>query len=107
MACQYLEKVGIRTLATCLFNLPQALAANQAGCLYVAPYFNGERLYTFCSLIVRDINHTLSELRVHFEPGLWKEYTDTAAEHPVIPIIRSIVETYHKIGAKTLVMPAR
>ncbi|KAK7694652.1 hypothetical protein QCA50_001839 [Cerrena zonata] len=86
VACQYLEKIGIRTLATCLFSLPQALAASQAGCLYVAPYFN--------------------ELRVHFEPGLWKEYSNTAEEHPVIPVIRSIVDTYQTIGSKTLVMPA-
>lgn len=42
VACQYLEKIGIRTLATCLFSVPQALAASQAGCLYIAPYFNGK-----------------------------------------------------------------
>lgn len=42
LACQYLHKIGIQTLATCLFSLPQALAASQAGCKYVAPYFNGE-----------------------------------------------------------------
>lgn len=41
VACNYLEKLGIRTLATCLFSVPQALAAHQAGCLYIAPYFNG------------------------------------------------------------------
>lgn len=42
LACQTLEQAGIRTLATCLFSVPQAVAASQAGCLYVAPYFNGE-----------------------------------------------------------------
>lgn len=41
LACKELEDSGIRTLATCLFSLPQAMAASQAGCLYVAPYFNG------------------------------------------------------------------
>ena len=41
IACQRLESEGIRTLATCLFSLPQALAASQAKCLYIAPYFNG------------------------------------------------------------------
>jgi len=86
VACQYLEKVGIRTLATCLFSVPQALAASQAGCLYVAPYFN--------------------ELRVHFEPNLWREYGDTAKEHPMSTIIRSIVTVFKSIGSKTLVMPA-
>ncbi|KAH9835558.1 aldolase [Rhodofomes roseus] len=86
IACGRLEEEGIRTLATCLFSLPQAVAASQAGCLYVAPYFN--------------------ELRVHFEPGVWKEYADTATEHPMSPVISSIVQTYTKIGSKTLVMPA-
>ena len=41
IACKYLEQLGIRTLATCLFSVPQAMAAHQAGCLYIAPYFNG------------------------------------------------------------------
>ncbi|CAL1695848.1 unnamed protein product [Somion occarium] len=86
IACQYLEKLGIRTLGTCLFSLPQALAASQAGCLYVAPYFN--------------------ELRVHFEPALWKEYSDTIKEHPAIPVIRLVIAAYSQLGSKTLVMPA-
>ena len=41
IACKYLEQLGIRTLATCRFSVPQGMAAHQAGCLYVAPYFNG------------------------------------------------------------------
>ncbi|RPD82548.1 aldolase [Lentinus tigrinus ALCF2SS1-7] len=86
IACKYLEQLGIRTLATCLFSVPQAMAAHQAGCLYVAPYFN--------------------ELRVHFEPGLWKEYADTAREHPTSQVIQAIVELYKEIGSATLVMPA-
>ncbi|KAI0825130.1 aldolase [Trametes gibbosa] len=86
VACNYLERIGIRTLATCLFSVPQAMAAHQAGCLYIAPYFN--------------------ELRVHFEPGVWKEYADTAREHPMGPVIGEIVALYKAIGARTLVMPA-
>ncbi|KAJ3553040.1 hypothetical protein NM688_g3833 [Phlebia brevispora] len=86
LACQYLEKIGIRTLATCLFSLPQALAASQAGCLYIAPYFN--------------------ELRVHFEPGIWKAYEDPAKEHPASAVIRSIVQAFKARHSKTLVMPA-
>ncbi|KAL1951934.1 hypothetical protein VTO73DRAFT_1083 [Trametes versicolor] len=86
VACNYLEKLGIRTLATCLFSVPQALAAHQAGCLYIAPYFN--------------------ELRVHFEPGVWKAYEDTAREHPMGPVIGEITKLYKEIGSRTLVMPA-
>ncbi|THH19656.1 hypothetical protein EW146_g1563 [Bondarzewia mesenterica] len=86
IACQYLEKIGIRTLSTCLFSTPQALAASQAGCLYIAPYFN--------------------ELRVHFEPELWKEYKDTAKEHPMSLVIADIVKAYKHMDTKTLIMPA-
>ncbi|KAI0361615.1 aldolase [Trametes cingulata] len=86
VACNYLERLGIRTLATCLFSVPQAMAAHQAGCLYVAPYFN--------------------ELRVHFEPGVWKEYQDTAREHPMAPVIGAIVQLFKELGSSTLVMPA-
>lgn len=86
LACQQLEKTGIRTLATCLFSVPQALAASQAGCLYIAPYFN--------------------ELRVHFEPTVWKKYKNTAVEHPTAQVIKDIISTFKLINSKTLVMPA-
>lgn len=86
VACQYLENHGVSTLATCLFSVPQAVAASQAGCLYVAPYFN--------------------ELRVHFQAGVWKEYKDTAKEHPMASVIDAIVKTFKQISSKTLVMPA-
>lgn len=85
-ACAILEKEGIRTLATCLFDVTQAIAASQAGCLYIAPYFN--------------------ELRVHFDPGLWKAYSNTAKEHPMSSHIRDIVQTYKDTKAKTYIMPA-
>jgi len=86
IACHKLEQEGIRTLATCLFSTPQALAASQAGCLYVAPYFN--------------------ELRVHFQPSLWKEYKDTAREHSTSLVIKEIVSSFKRTASKTLVMPA-
>ncbi|TFK47557.1 aldolase [Heliocybe sulcata] len=86
LACRHLESEGIRTLATCLFSVDQAVAASQAGCLYVAPYFN--------------------ELRVHFEPTLWKKYAEPAYEHPMSSVIGSIVKTFKAMDSKTLVMPA-
>ncbi|KAJ7107060.1 hypothetical protein C8R44DRAFT_805170 [Mycena epipterygia] len=86
LACRELQAGGIQTLATCLFSLPQAVAASQAACTYVAPYFN--------------------ELRVHFQVGLWKEYADTKTEHPMSAVILSIVHAFRELGSKTLVMPA-
>ncbi|KAF9444640.1 aldolase [Macrolepiota fuliginosa MF-IS2] len=84
LACQYLQKIGIQTLATCLFSLPQALAASQAGCKYVAPYFN--------------------ELRVHSDKSIWKEYANPALEHPMSSIILSIVAAFRELKSRTLVV---
>ncbi|KAH7911173.1 aldolase [Hygrophoropsis aurantiaca] len=86
VACQQLEAEGIRTLATCLFSVAQAVSASQAGCLYVAPYFN--------------------ELAVHFTQGVWKSYADTANEHPMSSVIYAIVQAFKELRSKTLVMPA-
>ncbi|KAI4525044.1 aldolase [Schizophyllum commune Loenen D] len=86
VACAELKKEGIQTLGTCLFSLDQALAAHQAGCTYVAPYFN--------------------ELRVHFEPSTWREFADPATEHPMSGVILTVLDAYKKIGSKTLVIPA-
>ncbi|THH34027.1 hypothetical protein EUX98_g88 [Antrodiella citrinella] len=86
LACRDLQKQGINTLGTCLFNLPQALAASQAGCLYVAPYFN--------------------ELRVHVDAATWKKYENTVGQHPMIAVIGTILKAYKTLGIATLVMPA-
>lgn len=40
-AAKILNAEGIRTLGTSLFSVPQAIAASQAGCLFISPYFNG------------------------------------------------------------------
>ncbi|KAK1218329.1 hypothetical protein PQX77_019000 [Marasmius sp. AFHP31] len=86
VACKLLSEMGIQTLATILFSVPQAIAASQANCTYVAPYFN--------------------ELRVHFEPSLWRDYTHPANDHPSSQSIISIKQAFKSLNSKTLVMPA-
>ncbi|KAF7375644.1 Aldolase [Mycena sanguinolenta] len=87
LACRELQASGIQTLATCLFSFPQAVAASQAGCTYVAPYFN--------------------ELRVHFQPAVWVKYADPKTQHPMSSVILNIVHAFRELKSKTLVMPAR
>lgn len=41
-AAAQLKKEGIMTLGTCLFSVPQAVAASQAGMVAVSMYLNGE-----------------------------------------------------------------
>ncbi|KAJ3820871.1 hypothetical protein EV361DRAFT_263460 [Lentinula raphanica] len=86
VACAQLQKEGIQTLATCLFNVSQALAAHQAKCVYVAPYFN--------------------ELRVHFEPTIWREFAVPGKEHPMSQVIFDVKAIFGKLGSSTKVMPA-
>ena len=52
LACREVEKEGIRTLATSLFSVPQALAAQEAGCLYIAPWLNRESAVSCVSFTV-------------------------------------------------------
>lgn len=40
-AARILSQEGIATLGTAVFNLAQAIACSQAGCLYISPYYNG------------------------------------------------------------------
>lgn len=41
-AALVLNAQGIRTMATAVFSLEQALAASQSNCLFVGVFFNGE-----------------------------------------------------------------
>lgn len=41
-ASPILLKEGVRTLGTSLFSVAQAIAASQAGCLSISPYYNRE-----------------------------------------------------------------
>lgn len=112
-AMKALEEAGIRTLATSLFSVEQAIAAHQAGCLYIAPWLNREYPILIVRARVIFITDALtllraraSELRVHFEPALWTDYADTAKEHPRMDTVRKIVKLYKDIGSKTEILPA-
>lgn len=41
-AARELNAEGIRTLATAVFSLEQAIAASQSDCLFISPYYNGK-----------------------------------------------------------------
>lgn len=90
-------------MGTCLFAVPQALAASQAGCLYISPYVNGR----FTPVNIRSTVDVAAELRVHFDPTSWRAYDDTVRDHPSSPVIVTIIKTFKAIESKTLVVPAR
>jgi len=81
IAAKKLNAEGIRTLGTCLFGLPQALAASQAGCLYISPYFN--------------------EVRAHADHRLWPQSDDPATQHPMSARMVQMIEAYRYLEKKT------
>lgn len=82
IAAKKLNAEGIRTLGTCLFGLPQALAAGQANCLYISPYFN--------------------EVRAHADHRLWcGDVEDPATQHPMSARMVQMINAYRTIEAET------
>ncbi|KJX99026.1 transaldolase like protein [Zymoseptoria brevis] len=80
-ACPILKKEGIRTLGTALFSLPQAIAASQAECLYISPYFN--------------------EVKAHDDRTLWPNVEDPATQHTMSARTLQILETYARLYRET------
>ncbi|PPJ59557.1 hypothetical protein CBER1_09799 [Cercospora berteroae] len=80
-ACPILKKEGIRTLGTALFSLPQAIAASQAECLYISPYFN--------------------EVKAHDDHALWPDAEDPALQHTMSARTLQILETYARLYKET------
>ncbi|KAK3079823.1 hypothetical protein LTS18_003825, partial [Coniosporium uncinatum] len=78
-ACKELEEMGIKTLATTLFCLEQAVLAGSNGCTYIAPYVN--------------------ELRVHVDDG-YKH------ESPNFLLCIQAQKYFERHGQRTLVLPA-
>ncbi|KAL4749236.1 hypothetical protein BDW72DRAFT_137462 [Aspergillus terricola var. indicus] len=79
--CSTLEAEGIRTLGTAVFSLPQAIAASQAGCLFISPYFN--------------------EIRANFNLSLWPDVEDPATQHTMSARLMQMLETYRRLYKET------
>ncbi|KAH8748899.1 hypothetical protein F5883DRAFT_633662 [Diaporthe sp. PMI_573] len=74
VAANELNAEGIRILATSIFSLPQAIAASQAGCLFVSAYS---------------------------DDSLMHKSDDPALTHPMAPRIVQILDTYAKLYRET------
>ncbi|TKY86936.1 hypothetical protein EX895_004224 [Sporisorium graminicola] len=83
LAARILESQhGISTLGTGLFSVPQALAAAQAGCLYISPYYN--------------------EILTHFmAPAERPVYDNPVTQHPMSPRMAQIYQAYRSIALST------
>ncbi|PWN53409.1 aldolase [Violaceomyces palustris] len=83
LAAKILEQEhGIRTLGTGLFSVPQALAAAQAGCLYISPYYN--------------------EILTHFiAPEQRIVYESPETQHPMSARMAHIYQAYRQLTLLT------
>lgn len=90
-AAAELNSRGIRTLATAVFSLEQAIAASQSNCLFISPYFNGERYKLWRVRPLRLIYQLFSEIAAHFDISLQPETTDVALEVGTIQTFNCIV----------------
>ncbi|KAJ5727513.1 hypothetical protein N7493_005333 [Penicillium malachiteum] len=90
VAAAKLNKEGIRILGTSLFSLPQAVAASQAGCLYISPYFIEVAAYADDSLMFKGkdpaIGHPMAPRLIHILEAYTQLYQETKKEQPVIVI---------------------
>ncbi|KAJ6032141.1 hypothetical protein N7540_002873 [Penicillium herquei] len=80
-ACPILLQEGIRTLGTAVFSVHQAIAASQAGCLYISPYYN--------------------DIATHLDLTLWPESADPARLHPFSSRFIQIIEIYKQMYKDT------
>ncbi|KAL2283620.1 hypothetical protein FJTKL_09693 [Diaporthe vaccinii] len=80
-ASPILLKEGIRTLGTSLFSVAQAIAASQAECLSISPYYNPPWF--------------------HADRKQWPDVLDPALEHSMSPRIVQIVEVYKRLRQET------
>jgi transaldolase len=77
-AAAELNTEGIRTLATSVFGLEQAIAASQSGCLFISPYYNGMTQPSSKTLYLTT-NSTL-EIAAYSNLPPWSNTPDPALE---------------------------
>ncbi|KAM0425371.1 hypothetical protein ACHAPT_009428 [Fusarium lateritium] len=80
-ASPILLEEGIRTLGTSIFSVVQAIAASQAGCLSISPYYNLPW-------------H-------HADRKQWPDLEDPALDHPMSPRIVQIQQVYKRLREET------
>ncbi|OAL23397.1 hypothetical protein AYO22_06447 [Fonsecaea multimorphosa] len=81
-----LNAQGIRTLATAVFSLEQAIAASQSNCLFISPYYN--------------------EIAAHLDPSLRPQVKDPALEvhSAIFGVKKTFAQAYVQTGKEQPIM---
>lgn len=101
--CPILEAEGIRTLGTAVFSLAQAIAASQAGCLFISPYFNGMIRLVSVLAVYRESRLLINilEIRANLDLSLWPNVEDPATQHTMSARLIQMLETYRRLYKET------
>lgn len=98
VAAKKLNAEGIRTLGTSMFSLPQAIAATQADCLYISPYFNEVAAYSDDSLMYKGsdpaVGHHMAPRVIHILEAYTQLYKETGKDQPLIVMARQVSSTF-------------
>ncbi|KAL4791482.1 aldolase [Aspergillus venezuelensis] len=90
VAAKQLNKEGIRILGTSVFSLAQAIAASQAGCLFISPYFNEVAAYSDDSLMHKGdgsaLTHPMAPRLIHILETYARLYRETGTPQPIVVI---------------------
>ncbi|KAJ5450986.1 hypothetical protein N7491_000168 [Penicillium cf. griseofulvum] len=97
MACRTLELAGVRTLATTLFSMTQAVLAAEVGCTYIAPYVNELKVHVEAGWVLSQFP---PKFRLTLAPF---SYVDNAK---LLPLCAAIQKYYQSIDSATQVLPA-
>ncbi|KAI5364630.1 Putative transaldolase/Fructose-6-phosphate aldolase, aldolase-type TIM barrel [Septoria linicola] len=89
-AATKLNAEGIRTLATAVFCLEQAVAASHSKCLFISPDFNEIAAYTDRSrwpdVVDPALEHPMSSRVLQILDFFAKQYANTGTEQPIMVI---------------------
>lgn len=100
-----LNKLGIASLGTALFSLPQAIAASQADMHAISPYFNREFWLLYHTFVYenqygRKLTWSIA-CKAHADPAYWVDTADPVHSHPMANRMIHIRETYDKLARET------
>lgn len=97
MACRTLELAGVRTLATTLFSMAQAVLAAEVGCTYIAPYVNELKVHVEAGCVLPQSSS---------KPCLTLAYFSYVDNAKLLPLCAAIQKYYQSIDSPPLVLPA-
>lgn len=98
IAMKRLVQEGIPVLGTAVFNLEQAVACSQAGCMSVSPYYNGWVLSEKEAELMLTVWADVASFQ---DPSLWPNVNDPATQHTFSNRLYQMVDAFKRLSELT------